>query len=160
MGVCEHKAPSLYEDGIDAAVRGTPLGHVLVAGVAHLLGRHANTSGITGILNDACGTDLARATVQAAPASAGRVPRPEGEQDRKVAGGRIVRDAPRRQYVPEGEQDQKVAGGGPGPRGRRDCVRVRNRGRPHMDCHRRGFGGHTRPAVARGVGDGGHHAIL
>ena len=72
-GRCGHatEAPSLYEDGVGVAVRGTSLGPVLVSRAVHLWEKHASVSGITDVLNDAFGAGIGRAAVQGALAAAG-----------------------------------------------------------------------------------------
>ena len=64
-------APSLYGDGVGAAVRGTSLGPVLVSRAVQMWEKHVSISGITDMLNDTFGTNFGRAAVRGAPAAAG-----------------------------------------------------------------------------------------
>ncbi len=64
------EAPSLYEDGVGVAVRGTSLGPVLASRAVQMWEKHVSTSGIADILNDAFGIQLGRAAAQGALAAA------------------------------------------------------------------------------------------
>ena len=81
-GGCGHviPAPSLYEDGLGVAVRGTSFGPNLAAYAVRLWTLNMSDSGATEMINDLFGTGLCRTAIQKARIAVGKAL--QGEYDR------------------------------------------------------------------------------